>query len=181
MRTSVPGVWTVNSSQITDGTLNVDETLRLADRAMGEIRSGAQAAPAAAGRIVTRSVASLSLDLDNEWSYLKVHGDDGWESLPSFLDVVVPRALGVLDDLGLTATWFIVGLDAAQDRNRDALGSISDAGHEIGNHSHRHEPWLHLYTDAELVARTGRGRGGHRLGHRRAAGRDSADRATACR
>lgn len=47
MRTSVPGVWTVNSSQITDGTLNVDETLRLADRAMREIRSGATAAAAA--------------------------------------------------------------------------------------------------------------------------------------
>ena len=39
MRTSVSGVWTVNSAQITDGTLNVDETLRLADRAMAEIRS----------------------------------------------------------------------------------------------------------------------------------------------
>lgn len=47
MRTSVPGVWTVNSSQITDGTLNVDETLRLADRAMREIRSVAAAAPVA--------------------------------------------------------------------------------------------------------------------------------------
>ncbi len=96
------------------------------------------------------SVASLSLDLDNEWAYLKVHGDRGWESLPSYLDVVVPRALGVLDDLGLSATWFVVGLDAAQDRNREALASISTAGHEIGNHSHRHEPWLHLYGPAEL-------------------------------
>ena len=27
--------------------------------------------------------ASLSLDLDNQWSYMKTHGDDGWESYPS--------------------------------------------------------------------------------------------------
>ncbi len=47
MQTSVPGVWTVNSSQITDGTLNVDETLRLADRAMREIRTVAGVGPAA--------------------------------------------------------------------------------------------------------------------------------------
>ncbi len=39
MDTSVPGVWTVNSSQIIDGTLNVDETLLLADRAMDRIRA----------------------------------------------------------------------------------------------------------------------------------------------
>ena len=47
MRTSVPGVWTVNSSQITDGTLNVDETLRLADRAMREIRAVVATEPVA--------------------------------------------------------------------------------------------------------------------------------------
>jgi protoporphyrinogen oxidase len=51
MRTSVPGVWTVNSAQITDGTLNVDETLRLADRAMAEIRT-------ATGSAGTRSPAA---------------------------------------------------------------------------------------------------------------------------
>jgi peptidoglycan/xylan/chitin deacetylase (PgdA/CDA1 family) len=100
---------------------------------------------------VTRPIASLSLDLDNEWSYLKVHGDAGWETLPSYLDVVVPRSLEVMADLDLTATWFVVGLDAAQERNGPALASISAAGHEIGNHSHRHEPWLHLYTEAELA------------------------------
>ena len=27
-----------------------------------------------------RRIASLSLDLDNLWSYLKIHGDSGWEA-----------------------------------------------------------------------------------------------------
>ena len=40
---------------------------------------------------MSRSLASLSLDLDNKWSYLKTHGDPGWDSFPSYLDVVVPR------------------------------------------------------------------------------------------
>jgi hypothetical protein len=43
--TSVPGVWMVNSSQIVNGTLNVNETVGLADRAVAAI--GPQLAPTA--------------------------------------------------------------------------------------------------------------------------------------
>ena len=35
--------------------------------------------------------------------------------------------------------------------NQPALRTIADAGHEIGNHSFIHEPWLHLYTREQLV------------------------------
>jgi len=94
--------------------------------------------------------ASLSLDLDNKWSYMKTHGDAGWESFPSYLDVVVPRALKFLQERNLNITFFIVGQDAALDKNLDALRQISDAGHEIGNHSFNHEPWLHLYSKEQL-------------------------------
>lgn len=96
-------------------------------------------------------IASLSLDLDNKWSYMKTHGDAGWETFPSYLDVVVPRSLEFLKERGLDITYFIVGQDAALDKNADALAQISAAGHEIGNHSFRHEPWLHLYSKDELV------------------------------
>jgi hypothetical protein len=114
-----------------------------------------------------KPLASVSLDLDNLWSYLKIHGDDGWQSRPSYLDVFVPHALETLDQLGIKITFFIVGLDAAEDRNGRALRAIAEAGHEIGNHSFEHEPWLHLYTpeqvrselqqaDAAIAAATGR-------------------------
>jgi hypothetical protein len=93
---------------------------------------------------------SLSLDLDNQWSYMKTHGDAGWESHPSYLDSVVPVILGFLAARRLTISFFIVGQDAALAKNRPALSAIAAAGHEIGNHSFRHEPWLHLYTGAEL-------------------------------
>ena len=98
-----------------------------------------------------KPIASVSLDLDNQWSYMKTHGDAGWETFPSYLDLVAPRILEFLDDRGLNITFFVVGQDAALEKNRDAISSIAAAGHEIANHSFNHEPWLHLYTRDELV------------------------------
>jgi hypothetical protein len=94
--------------------------------------------------------ASLSLDLDNQWAYMKTHGDAGWQSYPSYFDAIVPRILGFLAARRLTITFFIVGQDAALPANRASLASIAAAGHEIGNHSFNHEPWLHLYSAQEL-------------------------------
>jgi hypothetical protein len=99
-----------------------------------------------------KPVASLSLDLDNEWAYVKTHGDPGWQTFPSYLDLVVPRFLRELDNLDQRITVFIVGQDAALDRNRTALRSIATAGHEIGNHSFHHEPWLQNYDAAAVEA-----------------------------
>lgn len=91
-------------------------------------------------------IGSLSLDLDNLWTYMRIHGDAGWERYPSYLDTVVPRFLEFLDDRGLTITVFVVGKDATIESNFAALRTIRDAGHEIGNHSFMHEPWLHRYS-----------------------------------
>ena len=60
-----------------------------------------------------KPLASLSLDLDNQWSYMKTHGDEGWDSFPSYLDLLVPRVLETLDKHALQITFFIVGQDAA--------------------------------------------------------------------
>jgi hypothetical protein len=94
--------------------------------------------------------ASLSLDLDNEWSYLKTRDDPAWQSYPSYLPVVVPRFLDLLAKHGATLTVFVVGFDAAQRENGAVLTSIAAQGHEIGNHSYHHEPWLHTYDAAAL-------------------------------
>ncbi len=97
-----------------------------------------------------KPAASLSLDLDNQWTYMRTHGDPGWESYPSYLDVLVPRLLRDLEERDLTITFFIVGRDAVREENADALARIAAAGHEIGNHSFEHEQWLHLYAEDEL-------------------------------
>jgi peptidoglycan/xylan/chitin deacetylase (PgdA/CDA1 family) len=96
------------------------------------------------------SVCSLSLDLDDEWSYLKTAGREGWQSLPSYLDRVVPRVLSFMARRHLTLTVFVVGQDAALPRNRGLIEDVAAAGHEIGNHSFAHEPWLHLDGRARL-------------------------------
>src|SRR5688572_15173458 len=104
---------------------------------------------------MNKPIASLSLDLDNKWSYMKTHGDAGWESYPSYLDIVVPRVLEFLQERRQKITFFIVGQDAALEENYAALRSIGEAGHEVGNHSFKHEPWLHLYTEQEIEADLG--------------------------
>ena len=93
---------------------------------------------------------SLSLDLDNKWSYLKTHGSDKWETFPSYLDLVVPRILDFLSQRNLSITFFIVGQDAVLEKNHSALQMIPAAGHEIANHSFNHEPWLHLYSKEQI-------------------------------
>lgn len=98
-----------------------------------------------------RTTAALSLDLDNLWSYMRIHGEDGWDRFPSYFDVVVPRILELANDLDVSMTVFIVGKDADLPENEPWLRAIADAGHEVGNHSYRHEPWLHRYEPAALA------------------------------
>ena len=95
-------------------------------------------------------LASVSLDLDNLWSYMKTHGDEGWQARPTYFDTFAPLMLDVLDDLDIRITFFIVGRDAADPANARALRSLVEAGHELGSHSYEHEPWLHLYSREEL-------------------------------
>ncbi len=84
-------------------------------------------------------IASLSLDLDNRWVYLRTRNAAGWESAPSYLDAVARRALDALRPSGVRVTCFAVGRDAADPANREALTALADAGHEIGNHAFSHD------------------------------------------
>ena len=92
--------------------------------------------------------ASLSLDLDNLWSYQKTHGDPSWVDYSSYIARVVPHILTLTE--GMRITVFVVGQDAALDHHRESLAALANAGHDIGNHSFRHEPWLHRYTPSEI-------------------------------
>ncbi len=103
-----------------------------------------------------KPLASLSLDLDNLWAYQMTHGDEGWDAYDSYLDTLVPTALEALGEHRLCITFFVVGQDAALDRNEKQIRALAEAGHEIGNHSFRHQPWLHRYTPAEIDDELGR-------------------------
>ncbi len=97
-----------------------------------------------------KPLASLSLDLDNQWSYMKIHGDEGWDSYPSYFDIFVPHVLDILDELNLKITFFIVGRDADSEENKKYLRMITNRGHEVGNHSYNHESWLQTYSYEEI-------------------------------
>ena len=102
-------------------------------------------------------MASLSLDADNLWAYQMTHGDPGWDTYPTYLDALVDVVLPMLDELQLKITFFVVGQDAALQKNHRAVAALAAAGHEIGNHSFRHQPWLHRYSLDEIhteLART---------------------------
>jgi len=96
-----------------------------------------------------KPLCSISLDLDNQWSYMKIHGDNNWKNYPSYLNTFVPYILNILKELNLKITFFVVGKDAAINENSDVLKMISNF-HEIGNHSFNHESWLHLYSKDEI-------------------------------
>lgn len=97
-----------------------------------------------------KPLCSMSLDLDNQWSYMKIHGDSGWDKYPTYLDSFVPHVVDLLDQLNLSITFFVVGLDAADERNFEYLKEIPEHGHEVGNHSYNHESWFHLYSKEKI-------------------------------
>lgn len=97
-----------------------------------------------------KPTACISMDLDNQWSYMKTHGDKGWQALPTYLDLLIPHVVEILERLGLKITFFIVGKDAAQNTNQDAIRLITETGHDVGNHSYSHEPWLHHYSKSQI-------------------------------
>jgi peptidoglycan-N-acetylglucosamine deacetylase len=99
----------------------------------------------------TKPIVSISLDLDNKWSYMKTHGDKSWEDYPTYLDIVIPHVLDILDQLKLKITFFVVGQDAALDKNEEYLRALVERGHEISNHSFNHEPWLQKYSKDQIT------------------------------
>lgn len=96
-----------------------------------------------------RPLSSLSVDLDNHWSYLKTHGDESWTEFPTYLDQVVPLINEFANRHDLTLTVFVVGQDAELEKNRSAMTQLGQSRHEVGNHSFHHEPWMHLKTSKE--------------------------------
>jgi peptidoglycan-N-acetylglucosamine deacetylase len=91
-------------------------------------------------------LASISLDLDDLWTYLRTHGDPAWVDRPSYLAEFIPLVLDALDQAQVKLTFFVVGSDAVQPRNRALLRAMVERGHELGNHSFEHEPYFHTFS-----------------------------------
>jgi len=77
---------------------------------------------------------------------MRTHGEPGWEDYPSYLDVFIPRVLGLLKQIDLKITFFIVGKDATLAKNKEYLAQLTAEGHEVGNHSFLHEQWFSKFS-----------------------------------
>ena len=73
---------------------------------------------------MNRPIASLSLDLDNKWAYLRAAGRKDWMDRPGYLPMVIDRIVDVLNDLHLPLTVFIVGRDLVEPSDCDAIESF---------------------------------------------------------
>ncbi|QDS95604.1 Polysaccharide deacetylase [Roseimaritima multifibrata] len=102
---------------------------------------------------MSRLIASLSLDLDNQWAYLRAAGRDHWETSDSYFPQVIPRIVQTLQELNLPLTTFLVGRDLVHPDRCESISQLTELSEwEFANHSFNHEPWLHTLAESEIAA-----------------------------
>ncbi len=102
--------------------------------------------------------AVVSVTFDNLGEAVELERGTGSEDVPlgqHFSVIrVLPAILKMLDELSLSATFFVEGLNV--EFYPLALRNIVHAGHEIGYHAWRHEEWQHLaYAEEVRILESG--------------------------
>lgn len=101
---------------------------------------------------MSKMIASLSMDLDNKWAYLRAAGNQQWQQSSSYLPTVIPRVVEMLGELALPLTVFLVGRDLDCDRDRAAIAGFESLSQwEPANHSMNHLPWMHTMQPDEIA------------------------------
>jgi peptidoglycan/xylan/chitin deacetylase (PgdA/CDA1 family) len=96
--------------------------------------------------------ASLSLDLDNKWAYLRAAGRKDWMDRPGYLPLAVDRIVDMLGELQLPLTVFLVGRDLVEPDDCEAICSFDRLTRwEPANHSLNHLPWMHTMDPLEVA------------------------------
>lgn len=85
-------------------------------------------------------LAAISIDLDDVPRYAAIHGirDVSRGAAHAVYDRCVDRLTAWLDDESIRGTFFVIGEDLRRDENRRRVATLSEAGHEIANHSDSH-------------------------------------------
>ena len=105
--------------------------------------------PAAAPRVSAAGAFVLSFDFE-DWHQLVYRrlGRADWRSGSDSFPRHVHDVLSLLDELGVHATFFVVG--AAAERHPGALWDVVAAGHEVGCHGYEH---ARAFTQTEAAFR----------------------------
>ncbi len=82
--------------------------------------------------------ACISIDMDNYQDYQSLVDPGSGVPEGNFIPDAVPRFLDELDRVGARATFFMIGRDAREAANRQAVREIARRGHEVANHSYSH-------------------------------------------
>lgn len=103
------------------------------------LQTGPQAGPTAIPRAAPPAEHILSFDVEEyyqvEAAAARVRPED-WQDYPSRVESSVDKALGLLDEAGQTATFFVLGA-VARDHG-PMVHRIAEAGHEIASHGMSH-------------------------------------------
>ncbi len=100
-----------------------------------------------------RPPASLSVDFDNKWAYLRAAGRQDGESASSYLPMAAERMVELLGELDLPLSVFVVGRDLRRERDTEAIDSFKKLKSvEFANHSMNHLPWMHTMDREEIFA-----------------------------
>jgi hypothetical protein len=83
---------------------------------------------------------TLSLDLDDAWTYLRAAGRPGWETTATVIPLVCERLLALLRRFGVKFSLFVIARDLEDEQKLAAIRPFVAEGHEIGCHSYWHEP-----------------------------------------
>jgi polysaccharide deacetylase family protein (PEP-CTERM system associated) len=91
----------------------------------------------------------LSVDFE-DWHQLvrRRIGASGWESPGPALPRQTAVLLDLLDELGVRATFFVLGMAARA--HPGLVERVAERGHEIGCHGDQHQP-VHMQTSAEFA------------------------------
>jgi polysaccharide deacetylase family protein (PEP-CTERM system associated) len=93
-----------------------------------------------AGRVATQPIVNaLAVDLEDYFqvsAFDRVVGFERWPTMRDRLRANTDRLLGLFDDAGVKATFFVLGWNA--ERQPDLIARIAAAGHEVASHSHAH-------------------------------------------
>jgi polysaccharide deacetylase family protein (PEP-CTERM system associated) len=84
-----------------------------------------------------RPALLLSFDVE-DWHQLvhRRYGREDWDQRHPAFERQVGTILGLLDELGARATFFLLGMTAA--RYPDVVAGIAERGHEVGCHGYAH-------------------------------------------
>ncbi len=98
-----------------------------------------------------KKIATIQVDVDPLWFIASLRNRQKPCRLTrTIYELAIPRFLELFADLGIKATFFVVGKDIEDVRNLPFMRQMLEAGHELANHTYLHRTDLRRMQSQEL-------------------------------